>query len=546
MTAVTIHRQPALPVVSPTLLDRAISAVSPTAGLRRMQARTQLAVATEYFGGRGQYLGARTDRRSMQDFNPAEQSANQDTIPDLGTLRSRSRDMYRNEPLATGAISGRCTAIVGPGLTMTPRIDRDLLGLSDEEADAWEAHAARLWNGHAGSTAFDAAGMADFHIQTSQVLWGTLVNGDILAVRRYIDRPGRLFGLAVQLVEADRVRSPNNRDEPGKIIAGVEIDPAFGEPVAYHVADRYPGDRLRATGAKWARVPRRDEYGEFQALLIGDHDRPDSLRSAPWLAPVIEPLRQLGTYSHAELSAAVISAFFTVFVKSPTMSGDGEGILNAAGTQPAQGGAPTTSLADLKLGAGAIADLAPGEEIQIANPGRPNAQFDPFWTACVRQIAVALQTPFEVLLMHYQSSYSASRAAMVQAWRVYMTGRTRLANAWCDRVYEWLLIEAVARGYLSAPGFFESPLLRAAWCGAEWTGPTMPQLDPVKEAVGARERMSLTLTTAEEETAALTGGNWTRKFAQTRKERRMMLAEGIQPAQASVASTVLATDPGAP
>lgn len=227
MTAVTIHRQAGLPVLSPTLLDRAISVVSPEAGLRRMQARLQLSAATAYFGsGRGQYLGARTDRRSMQDFNPSEQSPNQDLIPDLPALRSRSRDMVRNEPLATGAVAGRLTGIVGPGLTMTPRIDRDLLGLSEDAADAWEAQAARLWAAHAGSTAFDAAGMADFHAMTSQVLWGTLVNGDILAVRRYIDRPGRLFGLAVQLVEADRVRSPNERDQAGKIIAGGEFDAA--------------------------------------------------------------------------------------------------------------------------------------------------------------------------------------------------------------------------------------------------------------------------------------------------------------------------------
>jgi lambda family phage portal protein len=522
MTAVTIHQKGAIPVVPTTLLDRAISLVSPEAGLRRMHARAQLALA-------GQYLGARRDRRPTQEWIPREGSPNDDLLGDLPMLRARSTDLERNEPLATGAVAGQLTAVIGPGLQLNPRIDRALLGLSDEEADAWELQASRLWSAHANTYSWDAAGKASFAEQTDQVLWGALVKGDILAVRRYQPRAGRLFGLAVQLIEADRISSPNGRDTD-RIIAGVEFNPNTGETIAYHVASEYPGNRLRRAPVTWARIPRFDERGEPLALLMGDHLRPDSLRSAPWLAAVIEPLKQLGTYTHAELTAAVISAFFTVFVKSPLdTSGEGgaEGPWSASALQPSTAGNPPSSSSDLKLGAGMIADLAPGEEIQIANPGRPNAQFDPFWMSMVQQIAVGLGMPAEIILQRFNASYSASRAAMVQAWRVYGKRRARLAAWWCHPSYQWLLTEAVARGYLNAPGFFADPLRRAAWCGADWTGPTMPQLDPVKEANGAILRMGATLTTREQETASLTGGNWERQFAQVKKERRMLEEAGI-------------------
>lgn len=510
-----------LPHVTPTLLDRAISLVSPEAGLRRLQARTQLAVA-------GQYLGARRDRRATQEWTPREGSPNDDLLGDLPMLRARSADLERNEPLAKGAIGGQLTAVVGPGLQLNPRIDRTLLGLSDDAADAWELQASRLWAAHATTTAWDFAGKASFAEQTDQVLWGALVKGDILAVRRYVPRPGRLFGLAVQLIEAERICSPNGRDTD-RIIAGVEFNPTTGEPIAYHVASDYPGRRLGRGPMTWSRIPCADAQGEPMALLIGEHLRPDSLRSAPWLSVIIEPLKQLGTFSHAELTAAVISAFFTVFVKSPLANeGAGaEGPWAASALQSSTAGNPPTSASDLKLGAGMIADLAPGEEIQIANPSRPNAQFDPFWMSMVQQIAVGLGMPAEIVLQRFNASYSASRAAMVQAWRVYGKRRARLAAWWCQPSYQWLLTEAVARGYLNAPGYLADPLRRAAWSGAEWTGPTMPQLDPEKEATGAILRIAASLTTHEQETAALTGGNWERQFAQVQKERRMKAAAGV-------------------
>jgi lambda family phage portal protein len=520
VSAVTIHQKGLVPAVSSTLLDRAISAISPETGLRRMQARVQLAVA-------GQYLGARRDRRATQEWNPREGSPNDDLIGDLPQLRARSADLERNEPLAAGAVAGQLTGVVGSGLQLNPRIDRELLGLTDEAADAWELQASRLWMAHSSGSGWDYAGKASFAVQTEQVLWGALVKGDILAVRRYQPRAGRLFGLAVQLIEAERISSPNGRDTD-TIIAGVEFNKATGEPIAYHVASDYPGRRLGRGLVTWSRIARFDERGEPLAMLMGDHLRPDSLRSAPWLAAVIEPLKQLGTYTHAELTAAVISAFFTVFVKSPaTAEEGGAGPWAESALQSSIAGNPPSSKSDVKLGAGMIADLVPGEDIEIANPARPNAQFDPFWMAMVQQIAVALNMPAEIILQRFNASYSASRGAMVQAWRVYLKRRARLTAWWCQPAYQWLLNEAVARGYLNAPGFFADPLRRAAWCGADWTGPTMPQLDPVKEANGAILRMGATLTSHEQETAAMTGGNWERQLAQVKKERRMLQEAGI-------------------
>jgi lambda family phage portal protein len=199
--------------------------------------------------------------------------------------------------------------------------------------------------------------------------------------------------------------------------------------------------------------------------------------------------------------AAVVSGMFTIFVKS---EGEGLNLDGAMGTET--GG--SKSDADLKLGYGAIVDLKPNESIESANPGRPNANFDPFFLAIVRQIGVGLEIPHEILLKSFTASYSASRAAMVEAWKFYKGRREWLVSSFCQPVYEAWLEEAVAIGRIDAPGFFDDPAIRKAYCGVTWHGDAMPQIDPVKEVDAASRRIQAGLSTHARETAALTGADW--------------------------------------
>ncbi len=51
----------------------------------------------------------------------------------------------------------------------------------------------------------------------------------------------------------------------------------------------------------------------------------------------------------------------------------------------------------------------------------------------------------------------------------------------CDPIYEIWMYEAVARGRIIAPGFFDNPLARKAYLGCLWIGPSQGMLDPTKE-----------------------------------------------------------------
>jgi lambda family phage portal protein len=255
---------------------------------------------------------------------------------------------------------------------------------------------------------------------------------------------------------------------------------------------------------------------------------------------VIEALKKLDQYTEAELTAAVIQSMFTVFVESPNPDDPG-----AFGMQP-----PDTDNIDdhphdtyegdnqdIKMGAGAIQWLEPGEKAVFANPTRPSTNFDPFVIAILRQIGSALEIPYELLVKHFTSSYSASRAALLEAWKMFRMRREWLANAFCQPIYEEWFVEAVTKGRIEAPGIFDDPAIFRAYTEAEWHGPSQGLLDPLKEVNAAVTRIDHNFSTAERETAELTGGQWEQNVQQRAHEKatlaRLGLSEGSQPSQAS-------------
>ena len=52
----------------------------------------------------------------------------------------------------------------------------------------------------------------------------------------------------------------------------------------------------------------------------------------------------------------------------------------------------------------------------------------------------------------------------------------------CQPIYKEWLVEAIAKGRISAPGFFSDPVIQDAWSGSVWTGPGQGQLDPLRDA----------------------------------------------------------------
>jgi capsid protein len=212
-----------------------------------------------------------------------------------------------------------------------------------------------------------------------------------------------------------------------------------------------------------------------------------------------------------------------VFITSDAPEDEGGNpILGASGS-----GTSADAKTELELGTGAIVDLAPGEKPEFANPNRPNTAFDGFVMAMSRHIGVALELPVELLLKSFTASYSASRAALEMAWQMFRTKRSWLAWKFCQPVYEWVITEAVASGRLYAPGFFSDPVIRQAWLGSDWIGPSRIQLDPLKEASADLVDVNMGTKTLDQVIMERTGGSFEAKHAQRVKEHNARTAAGL-------------------
>lgn len=449
-------------------------------------------------GNNGAYRSASSRNKNTIGWLTTDGSADADTLADLPTLRRQSRDLARNEAIPAGVIARTATSVVGTGIIPQSRIDAEFLGITDEEATKWQAMAERIFNQLADKTHFDSERRQTFWQQQRTVQMSKLESGDVFAVRRFIEAPGKLLGLSVQIIEADRVATPLKYSTNERVRAGIEVD-TNGGMSALHIMQEHPGDRSLTVDTKFTRVPLRDSQGDAMALAIIPRRRPGQSRGVPFLAPVIEPLKQLGRYTEAEIQAAVISGMFAVFVTSDAPAGLaplGAGIPGQVGGQQI---VPTGN-GLTKMQSGMIVDLRPGEKIEVADSSRPNTAFEPFVAAVLTQIGIGLEIPPEVMMGKYSTSYTAARGAILEAWRFYFVERDFLVWSYCQPVWEWAITEAVARGLLKAPGFFDDPLKRAAWLKTQWVGQGMPRVDELKEAnaatawsaLGVKSRQTIT------------------------------------------------------
>ena len=501
-------------------LERAIAAVSPERALKREHARQKLNLIQN--SGYSNY-GANRYKSTSKGWFDDGGSSREDIEDNLPTLRQRCRDLYMGVPLATGAIKTYRTSVVGAGLSVKPKIDGGALGLTDERAAEIERQITREWSLWADSTDCDAAGQSNFYELQQLAFLNWMMSGDVLALLPAWKRAGAVYDLKINLVEADRCSTPpqHRNDLDDKIVDGVERN-KNGEVAAYHISKNHPLGRFRGT-QDWVRVEAVGKRtGRRNVIHLYNRERIGQVRGIPILAPVIESLKQIGRYTEAELVAAVVAGLLTTFIETDDPGGN---LLGEMVPEEEKIDAGNESTIEMK--AGGIVELAPGEKANAVMPGRPNTSFEGFVSAISKQIGAALELPQELLMKQFTASYSASRGALLEAWKTFAMYRDWLASGFCQPIYEEWMCEAVAKGRIRAPGFFADPAIRRCYTAAEWYGPSQGQLDPEAEVKAAGLRVQYGFSTGAREAMELTSTDYADNCKQIKKERKMQKDAGM-------------------
>ena len=505
-------------------IDKAVGAVAPIHAAKRAYARKALTVINSGYGN----YGANQTKKSMRGWMYGGGSAKEDIEDNINVLRQRSRDAYMGIPVATAALKTLRTNVIAGGLMPAPQIDAEFLGMSDDEAEKLQTQIIREFALWADTPICDAERVDNFYMLQQLAFFSYLMNGDAIVLLPTKEAPGQPYNLRIRLIEADRVCSPDGYDRlapceiNGKrveqIVQGVETD-KDGMVVAYWICNQHPLSSAAdlTKPLEWVRVEAYgSKTGRRNVLHVMNRERAGQRRGVPLLAPVLEALKQLGRYTDSEITAAVLSAMFTVFVKSETAP-DGKPFGEMLPPEELIDAADQSSI---ELGPGAIVSLNPGEEVQFADPKHPNTGFDNFANAMIKQIGAALEIPPEVLFKQFVASYSAARGALNEFWRSCQMQRDWFTDDFCTPIYEEWITEAVAKGRINAPGFFEDPAIRKAYTACSWNGPARTNLNPVHEVEAATKRVEAGFSTAQEETASMTGGDYNRNIRQRVIEAR--------------------------
>ena len=487
--------------------------------------------------------GASHRKTTLAAYNPLKSSPQADVDVNLTTLRARSYDLYCNSPLGAAANNRSRANVVGAGLRCSPKVDFATLGMTAEAAKEWQRKTLREFELWANSTSCDLYRKHNFYDLQDIAYLGQLLDGDAWAALKYRKpTPNMPYTLRVQIFEAARVCNPNsvsaygplsyydveakNPDNGNRILNGVEMD-EDGAVVAYWVANRIPFDLINPMQPlEWSRV---EAYGKRtgrpNVLQISHEERPEQYRGVPYLAPVIETLKQISRYTGAELTAAIIKSFFTLFFTSEDGPTDVFQAVHDTYTHDEK----VEMLNGINLGTGSVNLLPDGVDVKAIDGSRTMSTFETFTDQLIALVGAAIGIPAEALMGKFTSSYSASRAALLQAAQGFKTRRTWFARDFCQPVYEAWLAEAVALGRVRAKGYGTDPVLTAAWSRADWFGPTMGMIDPEKEVNGAMLRRKHGLSTGEREAAELTGTDYDDNLKQIALEDATWRANGMTP-----------------
>ena len=374
------------------------------------------------------------DRRNIGLWN--------DSVPDYSRtapnpmIRNRARYLATNSAVAARAAQAFVDNVVGPGITLLPKLANQ------------ELKAALLENWNAWTDVADLDGL--FNLYGLQALAARMmfIDGEVF-VRFTTSADG---ALRLQLLPAEFIDTTVTMEN---VIAGVEFD-AAGRRTAFYIYERHPGNLVRLP--KSNRVPAADVVQIFRPLV------PGQVHGVSALLPIMQKLNDLDQFDRATLVKQKTGALLTGFITTPNE--------NPLGAAQATDGAWTASLEP-----GTIQRLSPGESLEFSDPPETGG-YSEYAKTQLRLIASGLGLPYNVLSGDLSdTSYSSARVGLIEFRKYIDALQWQFVHMFCRPVFQrWIELEVLS-GTLPLPENGVRPYVR----NVSWAPPAMQMTDPQRE-----------------------------------------------------------------
>ena len=457
--------------------DAALLAVSP----RRAQIRKHMQMMENDLGYRETFfagmraLGYRAAgvAGSKTPWQAATASADREILYDLPNLRNRSRELNRDDSLASGLTSTFVNNIVGTGIRPQARTT------DAEKNDRIEAFWAQRQN-----ALYPGDGLSHSEAQRLRMR-KMFEDGEIFrnTVHR-ADGP-----VCFENIEADRVMTPSEHCLNPLIRQGIERD-ASGRIVAYWICKNHPGDVI---GAPVLRTADFIRVVAENVMHLKVAERPGQSRGVPLYHAVLQDLRDLDLLMVASLKRVQIAACLAVFIKSVS---NGTDLLDLTAMKYG-------ARLDQPIEPGMIFKLYPDEDISTLLPNFPTPELVPFVIMIARRIAAAVGVSWQVVLRDYSSSsWSSARTDVLDTRRTFKIYQFLMIEK--DLQPEWRVVlnDGILSGHPLLAGVTPEDVEMCSWIppGWEW-------VDPRNEAAAKQIELEIGSTTLQE-ICAEQGKDW--------------------------------------
>lgn len=477
---------------------------------------------------------------------------------DVNETLQNGRMAYHYSPHARVMIKRGTDLTVDRGLKLEPTPDWKSLGIEDEEfQEDWTSSHESRFDMLMKSKQIDREGKdTGYQLQRFGYMCSTRDNDQYIRIH-YNRSPNRVSPVQIQFIDPTQIRGNACVDSYGQQFSGtngIEYNEQ-GEEVAYLINSR----EIQKNGvSKWKqiRVPARGKRsGRIFMLHWFTKEYTGQGRGYSPLHFCVQELENILDFQSAQTKLAINQSGFVGHVvpsKDAPASNPMEILQGGNDFQDDQ--VITVSideerqqytltnlreLNDRSPGSNFYTNLGPGEDIKFPQQTAPNTQFDKFVTSIFSYLSAARGWPLEVLVMAFNSNYSASRAALLEAWRTAGIEQDDIKADMMDTIYEMWLSEEIAAGRSFCPGW-QDPRLRQAWLQYVLQGPPLPSISPRDDSAANETDLKLALTTQDRLSRAKNGS----RAAQNIRINKKMFDESPLPFWEVKQQTETVTKPG--
>ncbi len=438
---------------------------------------------------RGKYDAAQTTYENRRHWANADHlSANAAASAEVRRiLRSRARYEVANNSYAKGIVLTLANYVVGTGprlqmLTDDPEANR----LIEKEFARW-ARAVGL--------AHKLRTMRIAQCESGEVF-------GLLATNPRIDAPVQLD---LRPIEADQVGTPwPALRREANTADGIVLD-EFGNPIAYYVLKRHPGDNAAFhSGFDYDLLPADAVVHLFRA------ERPGQSRGIPEITSSLSLFAMLRRYTLAVLGSAEQAA-----LPSGVIYTDAPADAEASEVEP---------LDTVEMDRGTWMTMPFGWKIGQVKAEQPTTVYGDFKHEVINEISRCLNMPFNIAAGNSSGyNYASGRLDHQAFFKAIRIDQAYLGDMVLDRVLKAWLDEAVLiEGYL--PQSLRSLDVEFPH---QWFWDGFEHVDPAKEANAQATRLASHTTTLAAEYAKA-GLDWESELRQRAREAELMRELGLE------------------